>query len=624
MIPVALDTETGPILPGLLAPPLTCVSMAQAEDSKLLGNHYWLPWVTEALENPDMLIIGANVAYDMTVLAAEAPKLLPLIFAKYNKGLVSDVQIREMLLDIQAGEWRTKTDEDGNVSRTGYSLADLAKTRLGVTMDKDTWRMGYGKLRNVPVSEWPEGARQYAIGDAEITLKVWQHQQQNCPCPKFKTSLYSGHYNECNLWDEASQVRAAFALHLMGCWGMRTDPEKVRSFKSDLTDKKISFESVLSVAKLIRPDGTKDTEAIRQRLTASGFEVQKTPTGKIKIDSDSLSRSGDPALETLAEAGGVQKLLTTYVPVLERGTTTPIQCRYYVLARTGRTSCASPNMQNLPREPGVREAFIPRPGFVYAICDYSILELRCLSQVLLNIIGWSKMAEALQSGRELHLALAAQILGISYDEALRRKGEQYVKDARQLAKVGNFGFPGGMGPQKLVDFARAAYGLRLTVEQCEKLRKDWFTTFPEMREYFQWVAKEIGRAGDNRLGKIQQLSGRIRGGVGFTDAANSMFQGLAADGAKAACWEVSKLCYVDKESALFGSRPVAFIHDELILEVPESKAREALEALEITMKSTMSRFVADIPIEAAGLLTRVWSKAAERVEENGKVVPWSF
>ncbi len=651
MTPIAFDTETAPILPGLLAPPLACVSVSTGD---LYGVKDAERAVRSLLLDDSILLVGANIAYDMAVLSVEYPNLLPLVFDKYEKNLVSDVQIRQMLLDIQAGEWRTKTDAEGVVSRTGYSLADLAKSRLGIEMDKTTWRMGYGKLRDVPLKEWPMGAAEYAIGDAKTTLQVWESQNVGCPCWGEKEE------HVCNLAGEAFQVRAAFALHLMSCWGLRTDAAAVKTLKDDLASKALSFKDVLSKAGLVRPNGTKDSKAIQDRLLAaenrdfaigaememaamayaqSGknppeygialvqervfFHTERTPKGKVKTDADSLKRSGDPVLETLAEAGGVQKLLTTYVPVLEHGTVVPIQSRYHVLARSGRTSCSSPNMQNLPKEPGVRECFFARPGFSYAFCDYSILELRCLAQVLLHVVGWSKMAEALQNGRELHLSLAAQIIGISYEEAVERKGDKDVKDARQLAKVGNFGFPGGMGPEKLVDFARASYGLRLTVEQCERLRSDWFSAFPEMREYFQWVSREIGSAGRNRMGSITQLGGRIRGGVGFTDGANTMFQGLGADVGKDACWEVARECYSVKESPLYGSRPVVFVHDELGLEVPEKKASEALARLETVMKDSMRKFLPDIPAEVSGLLSTVWSKEAERIEVDGKAIPWS-
>lgn len=59
----------------------------------------------------------------------------------------------------------------------------------------------------------------------------------------------------------------------------------------------------------------------------------------------------------------------------------------------------------------------------------------------------------------------------------------------------------------------------------------------------------------------------------FTQAANTMFQGLTSDGAKAAMWEVARRQFTEPKSALYGTRNVNFIHDELIAECREDVAQ---------------------------------------------------
>ena len=46
----------------------------------------------------------------------------------------------------------------------------------------------------------------------------------------------------------------------------------------------------------------------------------------------------------------------------------------------------------------------------------------------------------------------------------------------------------------------------------------------------------------------QFLSGRVRGGCRFTQMCNTLFQGLAADGAKKALWDITRECYLDTAS----------------------------------------------------------------------------
>jgi len=231
------------------------------------------------------------------------------------------------------------------------------------------------------------------------------------------------------------------------------------------------------------------------------------------------------------------------------------------------------------------------------------------------------MAEQLRNGVDLHLHFAAQMLRIPYEDAVERNANRdpEIKEARQIAKAANFGYPGGMGANSFRQYAKG-YGVELTEKQAEKLREDWFNTWPEMRDYFKHVSTVVG----NEKGVIEQfVSKRLRGGVHFTQACSSFFQGLASEGAKAALFEVARLCYADPESSLFGSRPFMFIHDEIILESPSENAPEAADELAEVMRSEMKRFTPDIPIGTTVALMERWYKNAEAVRDSsGRLTAW--
>ena len=216
-------------------------------------------------------------------------------------------------------------------------------------------------------------------------------------------------------------------------------------------------------------------------------------------------------------------------PVLEQGKTRPVNASYNPVVNTGRTSCRKPNVQNQPRIGGVRECWVPRSGMVYVQADYSIAELCALAQCCIFMGVESQMGMALNEGRDLHLDLAAKIMGISYDDALvkRDAGDKVVKNARQMAKVANFGIPGGLGVASLVTFAKAAYGVVLTESQAKALKQEWLKAYPEMQAYFRYVRDQLKISEHFVL--RQWRSSRIRGNVGYTDGCNSPFQGLAAD-----------------------------------------------------------------------------------------------
>jgi hypothetical protein len=79
------------------------------------------------------------------------------------------------------------------------------------------------------------------------------------------------------------------------------------------------------------------------------------------------------------------------------------------------------------------------------------------------------------SDQDAHTALAAQILDITYEEALTRKREHdiHFDQARQIAKAAHFGFVGFKEPEEFRAWARYAYGIDLSIYQIQTLRKLW-------------------------------------------------------------------------------------------------------------------------------------------------------
>ena len=156
------------------------------------------------------------------------------------------------------------------------------------------------------------------------------------------------------------------------------------------------------------------------------------------------------------------------------------------MAASGRSTSSKPNVQNPRRLPGIRECFTPRQGKVFAQGDFSGLELHTLAQTCVTLFGESHLAEVLNAGLDPHTAFAADILGISYEEAVRRyeAGDEEVENARQTSKVANFGFPGGLGAEKLCLFARKTYGVILTEERAKELKLQWLDRWPEIAGFF--------------------------------------------------------------------------------------------------------------------------------------------
>jgi DNA polymerase I-like protein with 3'-5' exonuclease and polymerase domains len=248
-----------------------------------------------------------------------------------------------------------------------------------------------------------------------------------------------------------------------------------------------------------------------------------------------------------------------------------------------------------------------------------------MAEACIQLVGFSRLAEALNSGRDVHLALAATILGISYEEALVRKdaGDKKVDDARQTSKVANFGFAGGLGAEKFVLFARKAYKVRLSVDQAKQLKRDWLITWPEFVEYFKIHAALSKAAGAAGITYKQLFSNRVRGGMSYSAACNGRFQGLGADATGNAAFLISEACYVLPESPLFGARLVRYVHDDFHLETTIARGHDVAHELVRLMIVGAAPYLPHVPATAEPLLSRYWSKEAFALfDAAGRLYPW--
>jgi DNA polymerase I-like protein with 3'-5' exonuclease and polymerase domains len=602
----AFDTETFLITDGNLAPDLVCVSYAQPDYSSQLyhaldGSPTFRSMADLALWN-NTPVIGANTAYDMAVMLAHDPALAERIWTLYDRGLVRDVIMRQKMIDIARGCYcGFRRSEDGKVYQIGYSLAELAKRHLGQELDKgaETWRLRYSELYEIPLYEWPREARQYAEDDAVATIAVYQAQE----------------VDSALLLDEPARCRTAWMLHLMSCYGIKTDPEAVRAFVETTRKSSEELKAVLVNWGLVRAKGTRDTKEAKALMVrvcqAKGLEVVKTDGGDVALDDATCKKTGDPILAAYANYSSLAKVVSTDLPILLKGIKTPVQTRFEPLLETGRTSSSAPNIQNIKRLVGMRECFRPRPGRVFVDADYAMLELCTWAQTCLWALGRSRLAEVLNAGDDPHLAFAAQILGITYDEAKvqRKAGNKEVEQRRLVAKVGNFGFPGGLGAESFVEYAASSYKVTITEEQAKELKRFWLNQWPEARAYFDWIAK---KEGENGISLQRFVCGSWRSGMRYTAACNDPFQSLGATAATWAGYDLARACYYEKEHILFGSRPVNFIHDQYLVEVLDDElAHDRAMAVADIMVKAAKRAIPDVTPKVEPLLCRYWSKDAK-------------
>lgn len=662
---IAFDVETHLIQPGMIFPKLVCVSISDGQTHDLFLAGLGLREMLRHLQDRNTQIIGHNVSFDLGVICAEAIDqgydphwVMELVFNAYQEDRIVDTMIRTMLVDIAEGKFQ---EIDGQRRGKAYGLDLLSDRWLKTSITKksysrkdaaqasaNSWRLHYAALENVPLAQWPKDAYDYALEDAVVTWKINE--------AITAWAIAEGQANGI-IPDEFRQTRAAWVLHLIGGWGVRIDEELVKTVRENLEAQRKASYAIMDAWGVFKKDKLgnfkltkkgarqKDMKRLKE-LIADGYAQQGElpPMTEGRVDrktgqrvpevgtsADVARESGHPAAMAYADVASADKLLNTYVPILERGKNgLPVTSNPNVLVASGRTSWTNPNWQNPPRVGGIRECVKARPGHVLVGADLDTVELRALAQSCLEILGYSEMAAALLRGEDLHLALAADILGIDYQTALARynAGDPVVSEMRQTAKKINFGLPGGMGAPKfaitcinddnpLITDPNAP--LSEHIEKAKFYREAWFKKWIEMRAYLKNAGDITGDFGDRMI--EQPWSGRIRGGLDYCSCANTYFQGRVADGTKLALWRVAYACYVDKSSPLYGSRIVLFLHDEIILEVPEANTDAAAKELVKLMCAAVQEVIPDIPITSTACAMRRWWKGCKPVFVNGLLVP---
>lgn len=638
---IFFDCETYRFSAGYQAPKLVCLAIKiDNYISVQKGISDCSRVVRIALESGEH-ICNHYIAFDMAVMAANDPSLIPLIFEAYYNDLITCSDVRQKLIDIAENKFKIKSDEDIEEEefeeRTkgrsfGYSLATLAKDFLGEDLDKDTWRTSYADLDHVPLHLWPLGAIDYVKKDVDIAAKLWALQE--------KKQRY--------LADQYRQARASFWLRLMSNWGLRTDKQGIEELanRTKIEYRKVSAR--LEEAGLIRPDrvdrkgneqlGARNTKEARRRIEKAYSDLGRpyplTEKGLPSLSRTSCNESGDPLLFDYAKVASLRALMAKDLPMLSAGINAPIHSQFEVLKATGRTGSRKPNVQNLAREGGIRECIVPF-CFVcgrtfndwhrstgacscgneitqFWMIDYGSVELCTLAQICLSLFGYSVLGDTINQDLDPHLRMASEILGESYENLskIRDQGKgqdciskqgfcecRYctVNHARQTAKVSLFGYPGGLGAEAFVFYAQNSYGVKITKERAWELKKLWLRTYPEMGDYLRYMSTTA-----ENVGMIEQFkSERYRGGARYTEACNTMFQGLAADLAKEAGFNIVREMYDSSlQSPLFGSRLVLFVHDEFVGQSLKSDIKIVAERAKQIMLKAAENWLPDIKVKA--------------------------
>ena len=329
--------------------------------------------------------------------------------------------------------------------------------------------------------------------------------------------------------------------------------------------------------------------------------VKKTPSGAPSTDEEVLQKLAEdyPLPKVLLEYRGLAKLKSTYtdkLPKMVNVQTGRVHTNYaQAVAVTGRLASNDPNLQNIPVRTAegrrIREAFIAAPGNVIVSADYSQIELR----IMAHISGDASLLKAFADGEDVHKATAAEIFGVPLTEV---NSEQ-----RRYAKVINFGLIYGM----------SAFGLagNLGIERAaaQSYIDKYFLRYPGVAQYMAdtrvkakahgYVETVFGRR--LWLAEINSPNGPRRQGAERA-AINAPMQGTAADLIKLAMISVQNWLEKDQLTSIM----IMQVHDELVLEVPESE----LELVRRQLPELMANVAQlNVPLLAEVGIGKNWEEA---------------
>jgi len=574
---IAIDTETTGLNPMTAELCGISISLGDGDGSYIptkcpedhLKQEDVIEMVRGILEDEGIAKIGHNIKYDLVVLENAGVTM---------RGTLHDTLIAAWLIDA---------------SRSGYSMDAVALGTLDYECISIKELIGVGKSQitfdQVPIID----ACPYAAEDVDVTFQLWN---------QFEPQLNQKNLRQ--LYDEIEMplVRVLAAMRIAG---IKVDPLELQSQREIIAKRieELQREIEEEAPYSFNPDSPKQlSEVLFNDSPGLGIKPIKKGKSFHSTNVEVLEKlASDPDIKTklpslILEYRKLTKLVNTYLVGLADAIN-PKTGRIHASfnqtgTSTGRLSSSDPNLQNIPirseigRE--IRRAFIPKKGNLFVAADYSQVELRMLA----HLSGDKALLQAFRDGQDIHRAVASEVFGTAIDEV--------SDEQRSAAKAVNFGIVYGITqwglsrqlkcePQRasqiIEDYKARFTGIDSFLEKCVEQAKEF--------DYVETIASRRRPIRGIHAANQQQraLAQRV--------AINSVVQGSAAD--------LIKVAMNNVHIALLDSYPESClllqIHDELLIETPESDANAVLELLVHVMESAMDL---DVPIVADASIGSNW------------------
>lgn len=324
-------------------------------------------------------------------------------------------------------------------------------------------------------------------------------------------------------------------------------------------------------------------------MTERGRKLPQTKTGvssTSKLVLSQMADRGDELANLILEYRKAVKLKVAFIdPLLDISRDGILYPKTNTTrTRTGRFSCDSPNLQQIPKRGLIGKALrrcmtSPNNDGVIS-CDFSQVELR----VAAALAGEPTLLEAFAANRCPHTEVAAKMVG--------KVPEDVTPEERFRAKAVNFGILNGMGA------ARLAIELRSDRATAGRFLTDYKRNLPRLNEWMEgvWREAEAFNVARTVAGRTRVFSSKEE----TRPAISVIVQGSAA--------ELIRHALVAVDEA--GLEPILSIHDEILLgNATAERAARLKEVMEHAANSAFPAEFSSVSFVAESTTGETWGDA---------------
>lgn len=505
-------------------------------------------------------IVGQNVKFDIKSIKAKYDWFEP-----YE------------LFDTMTGNRLARTREI--TGRFSSNLKSVVEHWTGVELPKELGGSDWGGIITQDMLEYSYFDVYYLL---DILIKQIDYFNEHSVNKTNKKPYFQGMLQDRVAIIEMRFVYPLLEMELKGCSINKPYLE------NKLTELEVEHEKL---KKIFKDVNTNSPKQLQEFLINKGVYCEGT--GRPAL----LPFRDHKVVRDLLQIKAVQKQVQMVRDYLEKWidpTTTRIFASFnQQTAPTGRMSCTSPNLQQIPAKnvgKGIKQNFyLPKRGRKIFKADYPSIEARIMGEITKDdeILRIFNQPESVPKyDRDMHYSTAAEFYG--------KDRSDITEDERKPAKSANFGFMFGMGAQKYREFAYNEFDLDIDEEEAFRQKRAYFKLYKKVQR-FHYRNGEILRKHDRFIAK--SLLGRQMMVDTYTNANNYPIQSSAADILKLAC----VLFYQKVREIRIDAFIINMIHDEIVVECSSKHYKLAKKTLkncmEVAVNFVIKSFETKIEIE---------------------------